>query len=331
MGFIAVLILTTLAIAGSAAFFSIYGLAQIFTGSFWPVVIMASSLEAGKLVAASFLYRYWKKISWVMKTYLSTAVIVLMVITSAGIFGFLSAAYQQDILPTKLNEQKIALYEEEKAEVEQLKEERLERKKQIDADIASLPNNFVTGRQRLMESYGPELETLKEEIADYTKRTKELTLEISELKQVNLEKEAHVGPIIFIARVFDQDVDDTTKWLILIIIFAFDPLAVALTIGANMALIEMRGGKETLYANGKKKEDPNEPPLEPEVEEVSVVDEPSTPPAAHMGMSVEELEALLEKINAKNKELSPQEAAHRELVQQMINRKKVTDRVRTGK
>lgn len=328
MGFIAVLILTTLAIAGSAAFFSIYGLAQIFTGSFWPVVIMASSLEAGKLVAASFLYRYWKRISFVMKTYLSTAVIILMVITSAGIFGFLSAAYQEDILDTKLNEQEIALLEKEKAETEALKQERLDRKKQIDADIASLPNNFITGRQRLMKSYGPELEELKADIAQYTERTKEITLNISKLKQVNLEQEAHVGPIIFIARVFDQDVDDTTKWLIMIIIFAFDPLAVALTIGANIALVEIRGGKETLYAGGKKKEVLLEPAPEPELTEENVAEEAH---AALQGLSGEELEAMLEKFNAKNAEqMTNVENVQREILEKMIARQKVTDKVRKG-
>ena len=240
MGFITILIATALSIAGSAAFFSIYGLARIFTGSFWPVVIMATSLEAGKLVSASYLYRYWKKISFIMKSYLIAAILILMLITSAGIFGFLSAAYQQDVLPIKQNEQQIALLTGEKEELERLKIERLERRKQIDADIASLPNNYITGRQRLMKSYGPELEQLRIDIASYTDQIRQKTLKISELKNATLEQEAHVGPIIYIAAAFDSEVDDATKWLILLIIFAFDPLAVVLTIGANMAILERK-------------------------------------------------------------------------------------------
>jgi len=86
MLFIIVLILTTFAIAACAAFFSIYGLAAIFSGIFWPVVIMGSTLEVGKLVAVSYLYRFKHHISFIMKSYLMSAVIVLMLITSAGIF-----------------------------------------------------------------------------------------------------------------------------------------------------------------------------------------------------------------------------------------------------
>ena len=88
MGFIFILILTTLAIAGCAAFFSIYGLAAIFSGIFWPVVLMGTSLEAGKLMAASYVYRYRDSISRTMKAYLISAIFILMVITSAGIFGY---------------------------------------------------------------------------------------------------------------------------------------------------------------------------------------------------------------------------------------------------
>ncbi len=96
MVFISVLILVTFAIAACAAYFSIYGLAVIFSGVFWPVVVMGASLEAGKLAAASYVYRYKDSISQVMRAYLIAAIVVLMLITSAGIFGFLSMGYQQD-------------------------------------------------------------------------------------------------------------------------------------------------------------------------------------------------------------------------------------------
>ena len=86
--------LSALLIAGSAAAFSVYGLAKLFSGAFISVVIMASSLELGKLVTASFLYRYWKVISWFQKVYMTFATLVLIGITSAGIFGYLSNAYQ---------------------------------------------------------------------------------------------------------------------------------------------------------------------------------------------------------------------------------------------
>lgn len=238
MIFILLLAITTLAIAGSAAFFSVYGLAQIFSGSFIPVVVMASSLEVGKLVAASFVYRYWHSLSALLKTYLLSAVVVLMILTSVGIFGFLSAAYQKDILPVALNEQRIVLLEQEKVQMEQLKQEQMNRKKQIDDQIAALPNNYVKGRQQLLgdKGYGEEISQLNSSITDYTTRIKNITLEIAEVKGKVMNQQVHIGPITYIAKTFNADTDTATKWMILLIIFVFDPLAVALTIGTNHAL-----------------------------------------------------------------------------------------------
>jgi len=315
MFFITLLILTTLSIAGSAAFFSIYGLAQIFTGAFMPVVIMATSLEAGKLVAASYVYRYWKDIAAWLKMYLIAAIIVIMAITSVGIFGFLSAAYQQDTLPLKQKEQKILLLDSEKVEVLGLKQERIDRKKQIDADIASLPNNYVTGRQRLLKSYGPELDQLRIDVAEYTNRLKEITIEIQELKSETLEQRVHTGPIIFIARVFDADIDEATKWLIMVIIFAFDPLAVALTIGANIAILK-RSGHTTHIS------------YQPPTVEMDIED--PEPVVINHKMTVPELEGMLEEINS-NRSISPEQKMQKMLVEEMLARKKVTEGIRNPK
>ena len=92
MFFIFLLGLAALLVAGSAAYFSVLGIATLFSGSFYQVVVMAGALEFGKLVATSYLYRYWNKTTWFLKVYLLVAVFVLMGITSLGIFGYLSAA-----------------------------------------------------------------------------------------------------------------------------------------------------------------------------------------------------------------------------------------------
>lgn len=274
MGFITLLIAVTLSLAGSAAFFSIHGLAQIFTGAFWPVVIMATSLEAGKLIAASYTYRYWSIISRFMRAYLLAAIVVLMVITSAGIFGYLSGAYQKDMLSLKLKEQQIEQLQEEREQYKELKTETLDRKDEIDADIASLPNNYITARQRLLgeKGYGPELERIKEDLEEYNLKIRNINEKIVKLESTTLEQRVHTGPITFIAKVFNEDVDDTTKWLILLIIFAFDPLAVILTVGANVAIIHRQkdnGEQEkVVFVNTP---DPNEP-LEPEPTVQSVED-----------------------------------------------------------
>lgn len=329
MGFILVLILTTLSLAGSAAFFSVCGLAKIFAGSFWPVVIMASSLEAGKLVTASYLYRYWDHISVLMRAYMFAAIVVLMGITSAGIFGFLSAAYQQDIVGTKINKQQIEMLTTQTNQAETLKQERLARKKQIDKDIASLPHDYVTGRQRLMKSYGPELEQLRKDIAEYTARIQTNTQKIAELRAATLQQESHVGPIIFIAKVFDKDVDDTTKWLILIIIFAFDPLAVTLTVGANIALVDRQRSKKKnepklvkAYEEvmGIEKSEENEP--EPKITSVDqLLDQPKE------AVTADQIKEALDEFE--HRELSETELAQKEMLEEMLRRKAVTQRLRT--
>lgn len=329
MGFIVIVALVALSIAGSAAFFSVYGLASLFSGMFWPVVFMGTSLEAGKLVAASYLYRFWDKISIFLKAYMLLAVGVLMLITSTGIFGFLTMGYQQDIQVTKTNEQQIEILSEENEQLQQLKQERLERKKQIDTDIASLPNDYITGRQRLMNSYGPELKQLKQDIEDYTNQIRNNTNKISNLKAENLEQEVHVGPIIFIAKVFDKDVDDTTKWLILIIIFAFDPMAVALTVAANVAVEERRKEKE--------RESLDEP--EPKITSVEQINDnvhqehqPNQPEDNYENVAVD-LESVLEKLNEKEeqKELTPQEIAQKDMLEEIFRRRAITKNIRQHK
>ena len=243
MVFVYLLGFSAFLLASVAGYFSIYGLASIFSGWFWEIIAMGVALEYGKLITASYLYRYGYLESRKGKGYFITAIGVLMLITSAGIFGFLSQGYQQDTLSLKQQEQQVSLLISEQKEISTFKQESIDRKKQIDKDIAALPNNYITGRQRLMKSYGPELEILKNDIATYTKQINDKTLTISRIKQEKLINEVHIGPIIFIAKVFDADTDETVKWLIFMLIFAFDPLAVMLTLATNKVIMEH--GKET--------------------------------------------------------------------------------------
>ena len=222
MIFIGILITSAILISSCAGYFSIYGLATIFASTFWPVVVMGGVLECGKLVAASYVYRYWDSTQIILKSYLIATIMILMFITSTGIFGFLSAAYQEESLTLKEIDQSITLLKSEKEEI-------LFRKRQIDNDIASLPSNYVRGRQKLMKSYGPELSKINSRLDD-------ITLNTSELLKSKLTTESHTGPIIYIANVFDKSVDDAIKYMILLIIFVFDPLAVILVICTNIAI-----------------------------------------------------------------------------------------------
>lgn len=230
MIFIILLIITTIAVASAAAFFSIYGLAHLFASAWVPVIIMGTSLEAGKLLAASFLYRYWNKISFVLKTYLASAVIVLMIITSMGIFGYLTSAYQQDSLPLTEIRTNIQSYESELKIIS-------ERKKEIDKQIADMPPTYITAKQRLISQFKPELEKIEPRIS-------ELTTTIQNLKQQNLSIETKIGPIIFISEVLGRSPNDALFFFVIIIMCVFDPLAIALTVACNIAIKERRNSKQ---------------------------------------------------------------------------------------
>jgi hypothetical protein len=222
MFLIVLLSIVTLAISGSAAFFSVYGLAQTFTSAFIPVVIMGSALEAGKLVTASFLYRYWKVLSLQLKAYLMFAVLGLMFLTSWGIFGYLSASYQSDSLNLKQNAQRIEYLNEQKANYES-------RLTNIDTQIREVPEKAVKSKIQLIK-------TLSDEKADILTKLNQIEKDRGDLMNTQLSTEVKTGPIVFVAKALNRTVDQATTYLIFIIMAVFDPLAVALTVSINVAI-----------------------------------------------------------------------------------------------
>ncbi len=217
---------TAFFVAFNAAFFSIFGLSKLFSGAFWSVVFMATSLEIGKLVTASFVYQYWNKLSTLMRGYLITAVVTLIFITSIGIFGFLSNAYQGATLNFKKESTTLLAYEER---LEQLEEDKTFLKEELDAQVQDLPDNYRTARRKLREQYNPMIQDVSKKIID-------MKQEMSEIEIGLVQTGVDVGPAIFVAKVFGTDVDTVVTWLIFVFIFVFDPLAVVLTIGFNIAL-----------------------------------------------------------------------------------------------
>lgn len=264
MLFISLLIAATIAIAGSAAYFSVYGLAFTFSGVFWSVVVMGASLEAGKLVAASYLYRYWAKTHIALKVYLLAGIAALMALTSGGIFGYLSTGYQQDVLPLKQKTEQVELLTEERVRA-------IARKKQIDDLLAGGPavntSKSDANTARVLREATRSKETtnrqFREEQQQVTKRITELDSQLLTLRQELIKVEAHIGPITYIAKAFDLQTDDATKYLIFLIIFAFDPMAIALTLCVNIAL--------RLREEEKKPVEPVEP-VEPDVESEETTD-----------------------------------------------------------
>tara|TARA_R100000234_G_scaffold108674_1_gene80185 strand:- start:936 stop:1856 length:921 start_codon:yes stop_codon:yes gene_type:complete len=219
--------IAALLIAGSAAFFSVFGLSKLFAGAALSVIIMAGSLEFGKLVTAAFLYRYWDKVNLFQKTYLMTAVITLVLITSAGIFGYLSNAYQGATVTFEKQSNALIANEDR---LDQLLEDKQFLKEELEIQVNDLPENYITAKRKLREEYNPRIQSVNDEIL----RVKG---EIGELKVELVETGVDVGPAIYLARTFGTDVDSVVKFFIFILIFVFDPLAVMLVVAFNQALL----------------------------------------------------------------------------------------------
>tara|TARA_B100000131_G_scaffold125928_1_gene123115 strand:+ start:2077 stop:3054 length:978 start_codon:yes stop_codon:yes gene_type:complete len=221
---------SALSIAGSAAFFSVYGLSKLFAGAQLAVIIMAGSLEFGKLVAASFLYRYWKDINLLHKIYMTVATVILVLITSAGIFGFLSNAYQGATVSFE-KETTALLYKEDR--LEQLQDDKKFLKEELEAAVAELPDNYRTAKRKLREEYQPKINQINNDIIN-------LKSEVGDLKVQIIETGVEVGPAIYLAKVFDSDVDTVVKFFIFILIFVFDPMAVIFVISYNVTLLDQK-------------------------------------------------------------------------------------------
>jgi len=237
--FVTILGLSALFVAFNAAFFSVFGLSKLFAGARISVIVMASSLELAKLVTAAYLYRYWDKINGFMKTYLLVGVITLILITSAGIFGFLSNAYQGATIEFE-KQSTTLLYKEDR--LEQLEEDKVYLKDELEQSIVALPDNFPTAKRLLREEYNPKVLELNDMILG-------IKQEIGDLKVELIETGVDVGPAIYLARSFGTDIDTVVKFFIFILIFVFDPLAVSLVVAYNLALVnnkkwEVYGEKE---------------------------------------------------------------------------------------
>jgi len=232
------------AVAFSAAFFSVFGLSKLFAGAQTSVVIMAGSLEFAKLVTASFLYRYWKTVPVFLRNYLLVGTLILILITSAGIFGYLSNAYQG---ATTVFEKQSTVLMFKEDQLAQLAEDKKFLKLELETAIAEMPDNYRTARKKLREEYQPQ-------INDLNKQTLDIKQEIGDLKAELVDTGVDVGPAIYLARVFNTEIDTVVKFFIFILIFVFDPLAVSLVIAANMAF-ELAGGVNLKNKPREKKAD----------------------------------------------------------------------------
>jgi len=235
---------TALAISAVAAYYSIIGLIAIFSAAVIPIAVMGVVLETGKLVTASWLYHYWKKVPRLLKTYLISAVVVLMFITSMGIFGFLSKAH---IEQTTITSDKSLEISSVQSEIERHKKDifRAEQSLQLldNALIKYTDLGAVTKGLNARKEQQGERDELNQSIQSATDKIATLTKTKYGLQKQQLQIESEVGPIRYIAELIygesSQSVlEDAVRWVIIIIVFVFDPLAVLLLISANITLKE---------------------------------------------------------------------------------------------
>jgi len=176
------------------------------------------------------LYRYWNMINWFQKVYMTIATIVLIFITSAGIFGYLSNAYQGATLEFEKQSTELLTIEER---IEQLEEDKVFLKEELEVAISELPDNYITAKRKLREDYNPQILQINNELLEYKKTRADLEIGL-------VSTGVDVGPAIYLARTFGTDIDTVVKFFIFILIFVFDPLAVMLVIAYNQALIDRK-------------------------------------------------------------------------------------------
>lgn len=209
-------------ISAVGGYFSIVGLAHLFAGASSSVGLMAGVLEFSKLVVAGFLYRYWTKANIFMRIYLSAALVTLVSITSMGIFGYLSNAYQKSSADLKVRQLRMGQLQNENRRIEIELD-------QIEKFISTIPTNRISKKFELHKESEPQVTALK-------KRQSELLVEIGRENMQILETSVKVGPLIYVAQVFDVPVDIVAQYLILTFVLVFDPLAICLVFAWSLAL-----------------------------------------------------------------------------------------------
>lgn len=251
-----ILFLSALSISASAAFYSITGLSQLFAGAGVAVIIMASSLEVSKLVIASFLYQYWEKINKALKYYLSVALIVLMFITSAGIYGFLSGAFEKTASKDSLVEKQTMVLESKKSRFIETQANYIKEKERISNSTSELRKALSTGinnqykdqatGQIINYTNNSNRKTFEKQLENSLKSEEILTSKIEILNdsifkletqiiefKSNSDSTSELGPLKYLSKLTNNPMEKIVNWFLILIIFVFDPLAISLVIATN--------------------------------------------------------------------------------------------------
>lgn len=220
------LIISALCVSTLGAYFSILGLGALFSGAVLAVWLMAASLEFSKFILAAYIHQRWKEMSGAFKYYLTFAVVILSCITSLGIFGFLSDAYQS--ASTAIQSEQVKL-DAEKNQQSFIKTEIARLNKAID----EVPDSRITKKMKLRAELEPRLAELTKKLEASEKNITKNNLNVIEIQK-------KVGPLIYISKAFNINIDTVVKYLILVFVSVFDPLAICLVIASSQALFSRR-------------------------------------------------------------------------------------------
>tara|TARA_A200000159_G_scaffold1542_1_gene1704 strand:- start:950 stop:2218 length:1269 start_codon:yes stop_codon:yes gene_type:complete len=255
--------LSALFVAFNAAFFSVSGLSKLFAGAAFSVIIMASSLELAKLITAGYLYNYWERINKSFRIYLSIAVVILILITSLGIYGFLTSAFQDTFNQYSVKEKQLAFLQQKEQFWEDDVTRYDEELKRISSNISTLSNaksqsiqvrdtSVVGGVRTTISTSELRMAAKRIEVEEENRKGVQAKREVAsdslqsiQLRILDLESmegvSSELGPLEYLSGLLNKPMDQIINWFILIIIFVFDPLAVALVIAFNNAVKVDRG------------------------------------------------------------------------------------------
>jgi len=271
---------SALSVSLSAAFYSISGLSKLFAGAAFAVIVMAASLEIAKLVIASLLYQYRKNLPRLLKYYLSIACVILILITSMGIYGFLSAAYQETAAKAGSIDSQIALIETKRDNIKEQLFVYNDEKANINKSVTSLRNGLSNNVIQYTDTLGNVITTTSRATRNalerqldqaidrqnvINKKIDDLNLKLFEYEEEIVEVKlsdavsSELGPLKYLSGLTGYPMDKIINWLLLTIIFVFDPLAIALVVAANFAFEQIRPKtKENLYGETVVVEDKEE-------------------------------------------------------------------------
>ena len=283
---------SALSVSASAAFYSVFGLSHLFAGASTEVIIMAGALEFAKLVCASLLYQYWNVINKWLRAYLVSAVFILMIITSGGIYGFLSGAFEETNTQSKFLEKQVEIQTAKQNVFVEKKEDLSLEKIQLNQTIADLRTSLSnptsvsyyseeagqvitttssSTRRALQSELNTtitERDTISQQINAVTDSIAVYDVKILE-QQIGNESARELGPLKYMAELTGKPMEQIVNWFMLLIIFVFDPLAIAMVVAANMAFAQIKGFKpkeeKKEYKVYKKSEAPKEKIITKEV------------------------------------------------------------------